>query len=201
MDTQAAPMVSLDQLTQADLQAKCKAQGLAIYGTKAQLIDRLNAQSISELTGSPVPEDNAAPEDVEATGLMQATASVAFATPIQDAPAPQLVSSTPVEVVAYSAQTDNGKRPMAEAEATLQAMKDAYPSLSVKLDPHSECFVFEGGIQGRVSTTIHQPPIALLHRVHGVAPLYIQAHHAAIAARGTVMGAMGDVLGRAAVYE
>lgn len=196
MDTQPAPMVSLDQLTQADLQAKCKAQGLAVYGTKAQLIDRLNAQSISELTGSPVPEDNAAPEDVEATGLMQATASVAFAAPI-----PQLVAPTPVEVVAYSAQTDNGKRPMAEAEATLQAMKDAYPSLSVKLDPHSECFVFEGGIQGRVSTTIHQPPIALLHRVHGVAPLYIQAHHAAIAARGTVMGAMGDILGRAAVYE
>lgn len=197
---------NLDQLTQADLQAKCKAQGLAVYGTKAQLIDRLNAQSISELTGSPVPEDNAAPEDVEATGLMQATASVAFAAPIQDAPAPIIPSvtltiPTPVEVVAYSAQTDNGKRPMAEAEATLQAMKDAYPSLSVKLDPHSECFVFEGGIQGRVSTTIHQPRIALLHRVHGVAPLYIQAHHAAIAARGTVMGAMGDILGRTAVYE
>lgn len=193
----------------AELQAAARTAGLSPYGSKPTLEARLNAHAAKELSAqesdseaalvaSEPPVVSADADAAATTPVMQASAKVKFAEDGRTTPA-GLIIPTAGEVANVMSADSAGRISLAEAERNLADMKSRYPGLNVRLDTNQECFVFEGGLQGRVTTTMHQPLKALMHNISGVAPGYITAHQAAVAARGA--GLTGDLLGRSAVYE
>lgn len=197
----------------ADLRKACADAGLPTYGNKEQLLERLNAAASAELT------DNAAPEDVAATETMQASALVAevgnHGTEPASVPASQqhaspttspVVADTRLTIpleqqiasIGFTGSHNKGQTVTIEhARRVLEEIRNRYPQLNVQLDVDNEVYVFQGGIQGKVTTTIHQPLAAILHHVSGVAPTYVREHREGLATRG----ALGDLGAKHMVYQ
>lgn len=196
-------------MSQAQLMAESKTRGIPAYGTKQQLIDRLTSHASDPANPSPAP-DFANPNDSSAMATMQTSATVNHVedrTPPSQVIAPepyqksndatppskQVILPTAQDTVAFGQTTQSGLQTMEYAQRVLSKIKSKFPNLQVRIDPHQEVYVFEGGIQGRVTTTIHQPESAMLHYMHGLAPGYINAHHAGMMAKNDASNAQGDV--------
>lgn len=206
----------------SELRTAAKEAGLSPYGNKDELEARLNEAAAKELvdptsieglinpfaTVSPNPEDLAAQGT---TATMQASAAVSGSKaqePQESAPIPfvdtriLVPTEEQIKSLGYSDQHNKGATVTIEhARRVLDEIRARYPQVQVKLNVDQETYVFEGGLQGRVTTTIHQPVSALLHQVSGVASTYIREHRDGMASRKTVEGAIGDIGTRDMVYR
>lgn len=190
----------------AELQAAARAANLSPYGSKPALEQRLNEHAAKELAAGDVTQPN--PEDIAAadtTATMQASASVPEA---ESAPIPfvdkriLVPTDEQIKALGYSDQHNKGATVTLEhARKVLDEIRARYPQVNVKLNVDAETYVFEGGLQGRVTTTIHQPVSALLHQVSGVASTYLREHRDGLASRNTVEGALGNIGDRGMVYQ
>lgn len=205
-----------------ELRAACAAQGLATYGTIAQMEARLNEHAAKELAGdshTTTPAESN-PEDVDAaktTATMQVSASVpqvpeaeaeSVVVAQESAPIPfvdkriLVPTDEQIKSLGYTDQHNKGATVTIEhARRVLDEIRARYPQVQVKLNVDHETYIFEGGLQGRVTTTIHQPVSALLHQVSGVASTYIREHRDGLASRNTVEGAIGEIGGKHMVYQ
>lgn len=197
-----------------ELRASCAAQGLATYGTIAQMEARLNEHAAKELAGdshTTTPAESN-PEDVAAeatTATMQVSASVPQVPEAQEsAPIPfvdkriLVPTDEQIKSLGYTDQHNKGATVTIEhARRVLDEIRARYPQVQVKLNVDAETYVFEGGLQGRVTTTIHQPVSAILHQVSGVASTYLREHRDGLASRNTVEGAIGEIGGKHMVYQ
>lgn len=131
----------MDDKTQTELKALCTEAGLPTYGTKAQLIERLQAAAASELA-EPVTEP-VDPAVVEP----------------EPAPAPTPVTMPKVIVTQSTVPVENlpPVNHNAHVQEVLDACRSRFHGLNLRYDSNEELFIFEGGRQGRVSTTARQP--------------------------------------------
>lgn len=206
----------MDTPTLLDLRNACKDAGLSPYGNKDELMARLNAVAASELAQVPVVQDAApvvtpdsmalgaplaspveanlaAPADIAATQLMQTSATVRV---VEAKPA--IIQTTPT---AFGTAAPVRSSHAAQAAEVLDYIRRKFPQLSVKLDPHQEVFIFEGGRQGRMTTTIHQPMASLVGRTTSVADHYVFANQQAAMIANTVEGAVGSIGTPSMVYQ
>lgn len=140
--------MTLETMTLEELKLACKDAGVKDYGTKAQIIERIKNASIAALTNTPEKEITVAQEQMVASAIEKAF------TP--EAPAPQ-----PVPVVFVNSPTNIKTLPPVNHKAHVQEVLDwsssNLPGVMVKYDEHQEVFTFDGGRQGRQTTTARQP--------------------------------------------
>lgn len=129
----------MDDKTQAELKAMCVEAGLPTYGNKQQLIERLHADAaaslaepVAENTPAVEPETTPTPEPIRAPKVIVTQSTV----PVENLP--------PVNHAAH-------------VQEVLDACRSRFHGLNVRYDSNEEVFMFEGGRQGRVSTTARQP--------------------------------------------
>jgi len=135
----------MDDKTQAELKAMCVEAGLPTYGNKQQLIERLQADAAASLA-----ETVAEPEAPTAVEPEPTPEPVA---------APQPVRAPKVIVTQSTVPTENlpPVNHAAHVQDVLDACRSRFHGLNVRYDSNEEVFMFEGGRQGRVSTTSRQP--------------------------------------------
>jgi len=133
------PAPSLEAMTNSQLKALCVEAGLPVYGTKEQLIERLQANAAADLAEpTPEPEPEAAP------------AVEPVAPPAVKMPA---VLTTPTVDAANLPPANHGKH----VQDTLDAVRSRFAGLVINYDQHQEVFTLEGGRQGRVTLGARQP--------------------------------------------
>jgi hypothetical protein len=188
-----------------DLRKACSDAGLPTYGNKDQLLERLNAAAASDLANSdesPV-EVTTLEADTDAqatTAVMQQSASFSTAAA---APEPMPSHAVPSQPLILQAPANAPARTSFAGQAAdlLAHIRNKFPGLIVKLDAHNEVFTFEGGRQGKVTTTIHQPMAAIVGQRTSVADKYVQDAQAAVMAGRTVEGALGELGNKSMVYQ
>lgn len=142
--------MDLNALTTAKLQTQAKEAGLPTWGTKMQLIQRLQEDAVTKLQTSKTDE----------------------------------VPPVPVAVASISS-------PKADTNAVVTEINRRFGhAVKVFYDAEQEVFQFEGGIQGRTTTTARQPLKAIL----AVAASYLNIHEQAPGVASNPMHAIGDVV-------
>lgn len=163
----------MEEKTTVELKAMCEEAGLATYGAKSVLIERLQKHAVAEMIeeavmGEPSVEPEAEP--------------VAAPAP---APAPAPVKSG---IVAISSTAMLSTLPpvnhKAHVQETLDECRSRFHGIIVNYDINQEAFIFDGGRQGRTTTTARQPKKNVLD----VAKSYYNL------ARGRNMEPIGEVI-------
>ncbi len=156
---------SLEAMTNSQLKALCSEAGLPVYGTKDQLVERLQANAVADLT-----------EPASAPAAEQAE-PVAPPAPAVKMPA---VITTPTVDAANLPPANHGKH----VQDTLDAVRGRFAGLVINYDQHPEVFTLEGGRQGRVTLGARQP----LKMIMGIAESYYNL------ARGRVKSDFGELV-------
>jgi hypothetical protein len=151
------PATSLETMTNAELKALCTEAGLATYGTKEQLIERLQANAAADLAE---PAPTVEPEVPAAVEPEQAPAPEPEPAPVVKAPA---ILTTPTVNVENLPPVNHAKH----VQDTLDAVRGRFPGLIINYDPHQEIFTLEGGRQGRMTLGARQPQRAIMLTAEG----------------------------------
>jgi hypothetical protein len=158
MEPDTATPTPLEAMTNSQLKNLCVEAGLPVYGTKEQLIERLQANAAADLT-EPTPAPEAAPAvELDAAEPAEPVAPTA---PVVKTPA---VITTPTVDAANLPPANHGKH----VQETLDAVRSRFAGLVINYDPHQEVFTLEGGRQGRVTLGARQP----LKMIMGTAESY-----------------------------
>jgi hypothetical protein len=135
----------LETMTNAELKALCTEAGLATYGTKDQLIERLQANAAADLAEPAPAVEPESPAVVEPEPSPAPTHA-----PVVKAPA---ILTTPTVNVENLPPANHSKH----VQDTLDAVRSRFAGLVINYDPHQEVFTLEGGRQGRVTLGARQP--------------------------------------------
>lgn len=154
--------MELENLSTAELKQACKDAGVADYGSKRDMIERLQENAAQQVSANKTPEvkdwkantqeyQNRTYTNEEVQALV--SAKVAEATK-------RLITPSQDEVTKLlQTHTGYSKREIGD---TLDYIKSRFPGINVRIDEHQEVFQFSGGKQGTVTTTVKQNPKAVI---------------------------------------
>lgn len=189
-------------MTLPQLKAACQEAGLSIYGNKAELIARLQDNAAKQLAEVTTPEVQmgagdgdglAIPEDVDAANTM--ATMQAGAVKMADATPTRIIQPTLTELQHLAT------RPTVAVDQVKQLVNDINSKygmvMKASYNPHHETYEFDGGLQGKWCTTVHQPPEQILNRdgIKGAADQYAKVSREAGFHARSVQGATGLVGG------
>lgn len=179
--TESKHMSDIENMTNSELQEACKEAGLPVYGGKNALIERLQKHAIASVAENPV----AATQEPEAVreapkgninSEIQSNQNKTYsAEEVQQIVAKQVAEATkklitPSQDDVHKALQSHTGYSEKEVQETLEYIRSRFKGLiTVNLDKHQEVFQFEGGRQGRMTTTIKQSPKAVMKVAEGYA--------------------------------
>jgi hypothetical protein len=165
----------MDEMTNKQLQQLCRDAGLPDYGTKAVMIERLQKAAAAELV-----------EDATDVVVENEDATVEVVEPVEAVKPEPVKVAAPAIIITPTVALENlpPANHAKHVEETLDAVRSRYQGIIVRYDSNEETFVFEGGRQGKTTTTARQPKWAVM----SVAESYYNV------ARGRNREALGDIV-------
>jgi len=199
-------MSDIDTMTQSELQEACKDAGLPTYGTKAVLIERLQKSAIASVAenagdmadwkedGQEAKQEEA-PQGNMNSEIQNNQNKTYSAEEVQQIVAKQVAEATkklitPSQDEVHKALQSHVGYSDKEVQETLSYVRSRFQGLiTVNVDKNQDppVFQFEGGRQGRMTTTTRQSPKAVMK----VAESYANVATAHLG--GDFMASMGKI--------